>query len=142
MAEPQRASSLPVAPTRPRPAPRRRLRLSASRQTLDETRDLSPPVRQAETASPPPPAEPTAFAPPAEVRYGVKTRRPALPSRTPGERVLIAVLLGGLALDAGALLTNAALSGADRLLGSAVFFGGLALLVLIEVCRRTGCGSR
>jgi hypothetical protein len=75
-------------------------------------------------------------------RLGVRAQRPAVPSRTPGEWVLIAVLLGGLSLNAVALLTNAALTGADRLLGSAVFLVGLALLVLIEICRRTGHTSR
>ncbi len=51
--------------------------------------------------------------------------------------VLIAALVLGLALNAGALVTNRALTGADLLLGSSVFFVGLALLVLMEICRRT-----
>jgi len=149
MAEPQRASSLDVAASRlhraPKPRPPHPSRYAAAlRLPLDETQDLTPsahlgpPARMAEPASP----EPEALEPPAQRRYSVRARRPSLPSRTPGEWVLIAVLLSGLALNAVALMTNAALTGSDRLLGSAVFLGGLALLVLIEICRRTGCGPR
>jgi hypothetical protein len=52
--------------------------------------------------------------------------------------MLMAVLLLGLALSASSVLPNAALSRSDRLLGSAVFLAGLALLVLIEIGRRRG----
>jgi hypothetical protein len=52
--------------------------------------------------------------------------------------VLLAVLLSGLALSASSVLANAALSPADRLLGSAVFLVGVALLVLTEISRRGG----
>jgi hypothetical protein len=68
--------------------------------------------------------------------------RLAFPSRPPGEWVLLAVLLSGLALNASSLLGNAALSPADRLLGSAVFVVGVALLVLTEIGRRGGTMSR
>jgi len=49
----------------------------------------------------------------------------------------MAVLLLGLALNASSWLTGATLSRSDRLLGSAVFLVGLALLVLMELCRRS-----
>ena len=54
----------------------------------------------------------------------------------------MAVVLLGLALNVSSLLTNSELSRSDHLLGSAVFLVGLALLVLMEVCRGTGHPSR
>ena len=138
MAEPHRASSLLVASARPRRVPKLR---PALQPPLDATQDLSPSAHRTERPDLPAPAQREAVEPPAEV-HGVEVRRAALPSRTPGEWTLIAVLLGGLALNAVALATSGALSGSDRLLGSAVFLGGVALLVLIEICRRTNCGSR
>jgi hypothetical protein len=51
------------------------------------------------------------------------------------------VLLIGLTLNAVALLTNAALTRADVVLGAAVFVVGLAFLVLMELCRRSGGSS-
>ncbi len=71
----------------------------------------------------------------------VVTRRSTVP-RTPGEWVLIATLLLGLALSAGVLLTSRSLTRADLMLGSSVFFVGLALLVLMEICRRSERNSR
>jgi len=53
----------------------------------------------------------------------------------------MAALLIGLAMNAGALLTNAAPSRSDLLLGGPVFLVGIALLVLMEICRRPGSSS-
>jgi len=147
MAEPQRASSLTVGSSRshrlPKLRPPRPAGYAAALQVpLDATQDLSPSARRTERAGPPASVGPAVLDPQAEVRSDARAQRPALPLRTPGEWTLIAVLLGGLALNAVALVTSGALSGSDRLLGSAVFLGGVALLVLIEICRRTDCGSR
>jgi len=142
MAEPQRASSLPDALARSRGAPKLRRPPPVLPLPLDATQDLSPSARRTERAGPPASVGPAVLDPQAEVRSDARAQRPALPLRTPGEWTLIAVLLGGLALNAVALVTSGALSGSDRLLGSAVFLGGVALLVLIEICRRTNCGSR
>jgi len=51
---------------------------------------------------------------------------------------VLAVLLLGLALNALVLLRHAALSRADVMLGATVLLAGVALLVLMEVYRRTG----
>jgi hypothetical protein len=48
------------------------------------------------------------------------------------------MLVAGLVLNALVLLRHAALSRADVLLGATVLLAGLALLVLMEVYRRTG----
>jgi hypothetical protein len=65
--------------------------------------------------------------------------RPApAPPRTPAEQLVLAVLVLGLALNALVLLRHAALSRADVLLGTTVLVAGGALLVLLEVYRRTG----
>jgi hypothetical protein len=140
MAETQRASASPSPAARPRRAPKTRpphpTRYAAPlRLPVDETENLMPPV-----ARPLPPAkQEIPDRRPAERR--ASARRPAV-SRSPGEWTLIAALLFGLALNAGSLLINAGLSRADRLLGFSVFLGGLALLVLIEICRRTERTSR
>jgi hypothetical protein len=52
--------------------------------------------------------------------------------------MVLAMLLAGLAMNALVLLRTAALSRADVLLGATVLIAGLALLVLMEVYRRTG----
>jgi hypothetical protein len=53
------------------------------------------------------------------------------------EPAVLAVLVLGLALNALALLRHQALSRADVLLGAIVMIAGLALLVLMEIYRRT-----
>jgi hypothetical protein len=148
MAEPQRASALPDAPQRsrlaPKPRPPHPYYAAPLRLPLDATQDLSPTARAVEPAGLPPPIEPEAE-PPAAPRRDGRTRHavvPRLSSRPPGEWVLMAVVLLGLTLNASSCLTSDALSRSDRLLGSAVFLVGLALLVLMEVCRRTGRTSR
>jgi hypothetical protein len=87
------------------------------RPSLDATQDLRPPVREEERVP-----SPIAAAP---------------PPRTRTERIVLAVLVLGLALNALALLRNAALTRADMLLGAAVLLAGISLLVLMEVYRRT-----
>ena len=47
------------------------------------------------------------------------------------------VLLLGLGLTAVILVTNPAFTRSDFLLGSTVLAAGVALLVLMELCRRT-----
>jgi hypothetical protein len=59
-----------------------------------------------------------------------------MPPRTGTERLVLAVLVLGLALNALALLRHAALSRADVLLGTTVLLAGISLLVLMEVYRR------
>jgi hypothetical protein len=98
------------------------------------TIDRRPAVRE-ETA-PPAPVRPVETPP---VQPAVHSGRPApLPPRTPAERLVLAVLLLGLALNALVLLRHAALSRADVMLGATVLLAGVALLVLMEVYRRTG----
>lgn len=141
MAEPQRASSLPEPPARPRPARPPFRSAAPPRPPFDETQDLGPPARVSQPADPLPPAEPeTAWS-----TWGRRSGRVwhlAFPSRSPGEWALLAVLLFGLALNASSVLANAALSPADRLLGTVVFVVGVALLVLTEIGRRNGTTSR
>ncbi len=129
MAETRRVSS---APSQPRRGARPRLPhpprvLPAPRLRVDETPDPRLPERQEEIEPEPTPA---AVRPP---RFAAL--RP--PRRTPTERVVLTVLVLGLLLNALALLRPAALSRADILLGTTVLLAGLALLVLIEVYRRT-----
>jgi hypothetical protein len=140
MAEPQRASSLPDSVPRPRPA--RRPSRTAAPLRLDETHDLSPPVRAAQPADPLTAIENETADWSAWVRRSSRIWRLAFPSRPPGEWVLMAVLLLGLALNVSFVLANVELSRSDRLLGSAVFLAGLAILVLIEIGRRSGTTSR
>jgi hypothetical protein len=52
--------------------------------------------------------------------------------------MVLGMLAVGLVLNAIVLLRHVALSRADVLLGATVLFAGLALLVLMEVYRRTG----
>lgn len=93
----------------------------------EETLGPRPPVQ--EEPAPAIPVRPAAAPPP----------RPApVPSRTPAERMVLAVLVLGLALNAVVLLRHAALSRADVLLGATVLLAGVALLVLMEIYRRTG----
>jgi hypothetical protein len=54
----------------------------------------------------------------------------------------MAVVLLGLTLNASALLTSTTLTAADRHLGSAVLFAGIALLVLMEICHRSDRDAR
>jgi hypothetical protein len=131
MAETRRISSAtpPAAPRRGAPRPRLPHPPSHNaplRLPLDETHNLRPPVRDEET--PPPTPRPRAASPIPS----------AAPPRTRTERAILAVLVLGLALNAFALLRNAALSRADVLLGATVLFSGGALLVLMEIYRRTG----
>lgn len=137
MAETRRVSS---APSQPRRAARPRLPhpprvLPTPRLRVDETPGPRLPERQ-EEAEPPTPRQPAPEPAPAAVR---PPRFAALrpPRRTPAERVVLTVLVLGLLLNALALLRHAALSRADILLGTTVLLAGLALLVLIEVYRRT-----
>jgi hypothetical protein len=138
MAEPQRASSLPDSVPRPRPA----RRPSAVPPRLDETQDLSPPISAAPPADPLTAIENETADWSAWVRRSGRIWRFAFPSRPTGEWVLIAVLLLGLALNVSFVLANVELSRSDRLLGSAMFLAGLAILVLIEIGRRSGTTSR
>jgi hypothetical protein len=130
MAETRRVSS---APSHPRRAARPRLphppRVQAPpRLRLDETQDLKPPELQEEVEPPHP--EPVDLRPP-------RLAAVPPPRRTRAERAVLAMLVLGLALNALALLRHAALSRADVLLGATVLLAGLALLVLMEVYRRT-----
>jgi fatty acid desaturase len=61
-----------------------------------------------------------------------------MPPRTGAERLVLAVLVLGLALNALVLLRHAALSRSDVLLGATVLLAGITLLVMMEVYRRTG----
>jgi hypothetical protein len=130
MAETKRISS---APTHSRRASRPRLPhpprvVPPPRRTLDETQNLRPP-EPAEAIETPRP-EPVDALPsgPADV---------APPRRTSADGGVLAVLVLGLALNALVLLRYAALTRADILLGTTVLLAGLALLVLMEVYRRT-----
>lgn len=137
MAETRRVSS---APSQPRRGARPRLPhpprvLPAPRLRVDETHDLRLPERQ-EEAEPPTPRQPEPEPTPATVRPPRFTAsRP--PRRTPAERAVLTVLVLGLLLNGLALLRHAALSRADILLGTTVLLAGLALLVLMEIYRRT-----
>jgi hypothetical protein len=126
----RRSSARPRLPHPPRlPAPPRRL--------VDDTDDLRPPGprEDVEPLSQEPPREPAP--PPAVVQWPrLVAARP--PRRTRTERMVLAMLVVGLALNAVVLLRHVALSRADVLLGATVLFAGLALLVLMEVYRRTG----
>jgi hypothetical protein len=126
MAEAQRVSSPPV---RPVPPPRPRPRAAPRHLSWNETQDLKPPAAVQAWAEPEP----------------VKAERPARPGRrapaqprTRAEQALLIVLLLGLALNAGVLLTNSGLTPYDHLLGVTVILAGVALLGLLEVARRIG----
>jgi len=152
MAEPQRVSSLPDSPLRPRPAPKRLQARHAAplRRPLDATQDLRPPgpaaaaptsLRQVQAVEP----EDRDFAGPMEERRAGRARRAhaARPSpRTPAEWALLTVLLFGLGLNAAVLLLNVALTRADVLLGATVLLAGVVLLALMEICRRGGPADR
>lgn len=148
MAETHRAS-LPVSSRRPIPArkPRPPHRPGYSvqlRPAADETEDLRPPAPALESPAGPLAPSPAKKERPAEERHSGRQRlraAPRLQARSPGEWVLMAALLIGLAMNAGALLTNAAPSRSDLLLGGPVFLVGIALLVLMEICRRPGSSS-
>ncbi|HET9209294.1 MAG TPA: hypothetical protein VFR03_02785 [Thermoanaerobaculia bacterium] len=89
----------------------------------EEILNLQPAERREEPAPPPRPA--------------LQSARPApVPPRTGTERLVLAVLVLGLALNALVLIRHAALSRADVLLGTTVLLAGSALLVLMEVYRR------
>jgi len=131
MAETRRVSSAPSHPRRaarprlPHPSPPPRLR-------LDPTQDLRPPENReaVEPSRPAPLREPTPARP-----HHFPAAPP--PRRTHVEPAVLAVLVLGLALNALALLRHQALSRADVLLGAIVMIAGLALLVLMEIYRRT-----
>lgn len=126
MAETRRASS-----ARPSPA-RRRL---GARPVLPHPPRHNPPLRvpsegtlELRREEDPTPPEPVP-----------RSSRPTrVPPRTGAERLVLAVLVLGLTLNAIALLRHAALSRADLLLGTTVLLAGVALLVLMEVYRRAG----
>ncbi|HEX4496067.1 MAG TPA: hypothetical protein VIE43_10410 [Thermoanaerobaculia bacterium] len=125
----RRASARPRLPHPPRLAP-------SPRRLVDDTDDLRPPgPREDVEILPQPPREPAP--PPAVVELPrIVAARP--PRRTRTERMVLAMLVLGLVLNAIVLLRHAALSRADVLLGATVLCAGLALLVLMEVYRRTG----
>ncbi|HEX3552633.1 MAG TPA: hypothetical protein VIA62_05345 [Thermoanaerobaculia bacterium] len=128
MAETQRVLSSP-APSRPAPKPRPRHPSRYNpplRPTLEEPHDLRPP--EAEERKERAPSQRAVAAP-------APARRPPRP-RSPAERVVLAVLLCGLGLNVAALLTNPRLTRSDLLLGATVFFAGVVLLALMELCRR------
>jgi hypothetical protein len=136
MAEPQRASSPPLHRPAPKPRPRHPNRHATPlRLPLEDTQDLSPSVPQGE--APPAPVETRAPEPrkTAEERPAARQRRAPTP-RKRGERILLAVLLLGLGLNAGVLLFDSALTRADVLLGSTVLLAGGVLLATLEICRR------
>ncbi|HEX4964095.1 MAG TPA: hypothetical protein VF173_24935 [Thermoanaerobaculia bacterium] len=60
-----------------------------------------------------------------------------VPRRSTAERVILAVLLCGLGLNAAVLLANPRLSRSDLVLGGTVLLAGLILLGLMELCRRS-----
>ncbi len=143
MAETRRVSS---APSHPRRAARPRLphppRIQPPQLRIDVTQDPRPlesggaveiPV-PAPPREPEPALEPTPAATPARPPHFPATPPPR---RARVEPAVLAVLVLGLALNALALLRHAALSRADVLLGAIVMFAGLALLVLMEIHRRT-----
>jgi hypothetical protein len=145
MAETRRVSSFLLSPSRPRlPHPPRYN--APLRIPLDETQNLRPPVQEEETPRPvtPSPLEEAAQVPLEERNAGGARRAaaPRFPPRTRTEWLLMAVLLLGLGLNAAVLLTNPALARSDRLLGATVLLAGIALLVLMELCRWTGPSRR
>ncbi len=128
MAETRRLLSSPV-PSRPVPKPRPRHPSRYHpplRPTLEETHDLRPPQAAARPAR-------RAVA---EPRPAPEPRRRPPPPRSAAEWVVLAVLLCGLGLNVAALLTNSRLTRSDLLLGATVFFAGVVLLALMELCRR------
>lgn len=139
MAETRRVSSAP--PTVRRASARPRLphppRLPASPRVIEDTDDLRPPGprEDIEPVFQEPPHEP---APPLAVVPLPRIVAALLLRRTRTEWMVLAMLVAGLALNAVVLLRHVALSRADVLLGATVLFAGLALLVLMEVYRRTG----
>lgn len=118
---------LPHPPYRPSPAPRLR---------LDETHNLRPPEWQDGIEQNHPESDCEPAPPPAAVRLPRFIAAPP-PRRTRAERAVLGVLVLGLALNAFVLLRYATLTRADILLGATVLLAGLALLVLMEVYRRT-----
>jgi len=136
MAEPQRISSLPDSPIRPRPAPKRLQARHAAplRLPLDATQDLRPPG---------PSLAPPSLRQVQAVEPEDRRAHAARPSpRTPAEWALLTVLLFGLGLNAAVLLLNVALTRADVLLGATVLLAGVVLLALMEICRRGGPADR
>jgi hypothetical protein len=134
MAETQRvSSSLLSPPLRLRSARRSRLphpppRYNAPQRLPEhDTESLEPPVQLAV------PPEPQRHEP---VQAFAREERQVSP-RTRAERLLMTALLLGLGLTALILLTNPALSRSDLLLGVTVLVAGMALLALMELCRRT-----
>src|SRR5436305_630579 len=135
MAETQRVISPSPSRPAPKPRPRHPSRYNPPlRPTLEETHDLRPPgaEEREERSRPVQPARPArrAVAAPAPAR-----RQP--PPRSPAEWVVLAVLLCGLGLNVAALLANPRLTRSDLLLGATVFFAGVVLLALMELCRRS-----
>jgi hypothetical protein len=96
------------------------------------------PPEPPQPALPTPPVQPPEALPPTEPHaLPPQSRRAAPRSRT--DRAILAALLLGLALNAFTLvIRRAALSASDLLLGGVVFLAGAALLVVMEIYRRTG----
>lgn len=129
MAETRRVSSARPSPARHRPGARPVLphpprHNPSPRVPSEDPLEPRPPVRAEEPTPPEPVPRPSRPAP--------------VPPRTGAEQLVLAVLVLGLILNAIALLRHAALSRADLLLGTTVLLAGVALLVLMEVYRRTG----
>ena len=144
MAETRRVASSLLSPGRPRVACRPRLphpppRFEAPpRLPHHDTEILGPPVHR-EIPAPPQHEELAPLLPAEEPRVGRArgSTAPHFPPRTRTEQMLMTVLLLGLGLTALILVTNRALTRSDFLLGSTVLAAGVALLVLMEICRRT-----
>jgi hypothetical protein len=113
----------PRRPSRPALPPR-----------TDETLSLLPPVAVAENTLPP--QEPEVIVERPAVRSPRPARSTPLPKRT--EPLVLTLLLSGMVLNLLVLLRTPALTRADMLLGGTVLAAGFALLLLIEVFRRTG----
>jgi hypothetical protein len=130
MAETKRIASAPthsrraLRPRLPHPPPA----LPPPLRRLEETQDLRT-LDPAEAIEPLRPASVDVLRP--------KAVDVVPPRRASADRGVLAMLVLGLSLNAGALLRHSSLSRADILLGATVLLAGLVLLVLMEVSRRT-----
>ena len=133
-------SSRPAAERPPAPAPHPPPRYSAQvRIPLDNAGSAKPAVHL-ETPPTSHRREEPAQIPPAEEPRAATARpraEPQVSPRTRTERNLMAALLLGLGLIAVALVMSPALTRSDRALGVTVLLAGVALLALMELCRRT-----
>jgi hypothetical protein len=108
------------------------------RPPLDPTENLSPPVQTREHSALPQQAEEADDLAASESRRQEQEWEKRPSSRLTGDWIVAGILLLGLALNVAVLMTSAALTRADFLLGAAVFVVGVALLVLMVLCRKTG----